>query len=89
MHYIYNKANTLQKREFVNMVFNSNLYYQDGIYRTSTMMDIFANNYLDMKEKGYLVYKKKDDSSIIPFSGLRGITIEYLIPLLLYFYKVG
>lgn len=59
MRAIYNKANTLQKREFINMVFNSNLYYQDGIYRTSTMMDIFANNYLEMKEKGYLIYKKK------------------------------
>lgn len=67
---IYSKADILQKREFVNMVFDSNLYYQDGVYRTPTMMNILSHNHLIMKEKGCLVYeKKRDDFSIIPLSG--------------------
>jgi len=44
IRHIYDRSNTLQKREFVNMVFDGNLYYQEGIYRTPTMMDIFSHN---------------------------------------------
>lgn len=64
----------MHKRQFVSMVFDNNLYYQDGIYRTPTMMDMLAHNSLLMKEKGYLIYeKKRDDLAIIPSSGERGI----------------
>ncbi len=74
MRYVYTQADTMQKREFVSMVFDNNLYYQEGIYRTPTMMDMFTHNSLLMKEKGYLIYeKKRDDFSIIPSSGERGI----------------
>lgn len=71
VRYVYSKADILQKREFVNLVFDSNLYYHNGIYRTPTMMNIFSHNYLKMKEKGCLLYeKKRDDFSIIPPSGV-------------------
>jgi len=71
IRYVYSKADILQKREFVNLVFDSNLYYQNGIYRTPTMMSILSHNYLKMKEKGCLLYeKKRDDFSIIPPSGV-------------------
>jgi len=74
MKYVYTKADTMQKREFISMVFDNNLYYQEGIYRTPTMMDMFSHNLLLMKEQGYLIYeKKRDDFSIIPSSGERGI----------------
>lgn len=70
IRHIYDRSNTLQKREFVNMVFDGNLYYQEGIYRTPTMMDIFSYNASKMEEKGYLIYKKKRDNiSVIPQSG--------------------
>ncbi|WET02714.1 recombinase family protein [Flavobacterium sp. YJ01] len=70
IRHIYDRSNTLQKREFVNMVFDGNLYYQEGIYRTPTMMDIFSHNASKMEEKGYLLYKKKRDNiSVIPQSG--------------------
>ena len=70
IRHIYNKSDTLQKREFVNMVFDGNLYYQEGIYRTPTMMEIFSHNASKMEEKGYLLYKKKRDNiSVIPQSG--------------------
>ena len=56
---LYNRATITQKREFVKLVFDSNLYYQDGIYRTPTMIDLLSRNHLLMKEKGLLLYKKK------------------------------
>jgi site-specific DNA recombinase len=59
MRYVYSKSDTLQKREFLRLVFDNNLYYQNGIYRTPTMLDLFAHKYLEMKEKGYLIYDKK------------------------------
>lgn len=59
---IYSKASTIEKREFVNLVFDSNLYYENGIYRTPTMLGIFSHNCLKMKDKGLLVYKKKESS---------------------------
>ncbi len=74
MRYVYTQADTMQKREFVSMVFDNNLYYQDGIYRTPTMMGILAHNSLAMKEKGYLIYEnKRDNLPMIPSSGERGI----------------
>lgn len=70
VRHVYSSANTLQKREFVNMVFDGNLYYQEGIYRTPTMLDIFSRNASKMEEKGYLIYKKKRENlSVIPQSG--------------------
>lgn len=70
---LYNRASITQKREFVKLMFDSNLYYQDGIYRTPTMIDLLSRNHLLMKEKGLLLYnKKRDDFSIIPSSGVAG-----------------
>jgi site-specific DNA recombinase len=73
MHSVFSKSNTLQKREFINMVFDNNLYYQEGIYRTPTMRSIFTYNSLVMNEKGCLIYeRKRDDFTIIPSSGIAG-----------------
>ena len=70
MKFVYSKANTLQKREFVNVVFDSNLYYEKGIYRTPTMMDLFSSNHLKMKEENLLIYTEKEIlNDRIPFSG--------------------
>jgi site-specific DNA recombinase len=70
IRHIYTKSGTLQKREFVNMVFDGNLYYQEGIYRTPTMLDMFSHNASKMEEKGCLVYKKeRENLSVIPHSG--------------------
>lgn len=60
MKHVYSRADTLQKREFVNMVFDSNLYYENGIYRTPTMLGLLSHNHLKMKEKGLLIYEKKE-----------------------------
>ncbi len=74
LRYIYSHANTLQKREFVDLVFDSNLYYEKGIYRTPTMLGTLSYNHLKMKEKGLLIYEKKKDLLVEdPLSGERGI----------------
>lgn len=42
MLHVYTVSDTLQKREFVKMVFDSNLYYEKGIYRTpNAFFDVF------------------------------------------------
>lgn len=60
MRYVYTKSDTLQKRQFVNLVFDSNLYYENGVYRTPTMMGLLSHNHVTMKEKGLLIYEKKE-----------------------------
>lgn len=60
MRYVYSIADTMQKRDFVNLVFDSNLYYETGIYRTPTMLRVLSGNHLKMKEKGLLLYEKKE-----------------------------
>jgi len=70
MKFIFEQADILQKREFVNIVFDSNLYYENGFYRTPTMMDLFSVNHLKMKEESLLIYTKKEIlNNRIPFSG--------------------
>ncbi|MDX9880542.1 MAG: recombinase family protein [Prolixibacteraceae bacterium] len=70
MRYVYSQADTLQKRDFISRVFDNNLYYQKGIYRTPTMLQVFTHNALKMKEKGYLIYEKKEGfPEEIPHSG--------------------
>jgi DNA invertase Pin-like site-specific DNA recombinase len=70
IRHIYTKSDILQKRQFVNTVFDGNLYYQEGIYRTPTMLDLLSHNASKMEEKGYLIYqKKRDNLSTIPHSG--------------------
>ncbi len=59
MRYVYSKSDTLQKKEFVNMMPDSNLYYENGIYRTPAIPGILPHNHLKMKEKGLLIYEKK------------------------------
>ncbi len=82
MKYVYQESDTLEKREFVSTVFDNNLYYQEGIYRTPTMMRMFAHNALKMREKNYLIYEEKEGlHSEIPLSGKGGIrTLEPVTP---------
>ena len=68
-----NNGNIIQKREYVKLVFDSNLNYQEGVYRIPTMIPIMSRNHLLMQEKGLLIYnKKRDDFPIIPSSGVAG-----------------
>jgi site-specific DNA recombinase len=71
---MYESADTICKQEFVKLGFDNNLYYENGIYRTPTMLDCLSRNYLKMKDKGLLVFdKKRDFQSEIPSGGAGGI----------------
>ena len=61
------------------MVFDSNLYYENGIYRTPTIFRLLSHNRLKMKEKGLLIYEKKEgllDED--PLSGVDKRLFEHL-----------
>jgi hypothetical protein len=68
MRYVYTKSDTLQKRGLVTLVSDSNLYYENGIYRTPTMLPVLSHNYLTMKEEGLMVYEKKRSFKMKPLS---------------------
>ena len=72
--YVYNQADSLKKREFITQGFDSNLYYENGVYRTPFMLDILSHNSLKMREKNLLIYEKKGDFlAKIPSGGAGGI----------------
>lgn len=74
LKYVYTKADLTEKQQLIRLGFTNNLYYQDGIYRTPTILEGLAHNSLKMKEKGLLIYEEKEgDQTIPPFSGERGI----------------
>lgn len=81
MKFVYEQADTLNKREFVKQVFDSNLYYENGIYQTPTMLPLFARKYLEMRDEGFLIFQKKRDfHDKIPLSGEGGIrTLDTLL----------
>ena len=71
MKHVYSRTDALQKREFVNMVFDSNLYYENGIYRIPTVLGLLSHNHLKMKR--ILIYKKEGLLDEDPLSGESGI----------------
>jgi site-specific DNA recombinase len=74
IRYFYENADTLEKREFLNVGFDCNLYYRDGVYRTPTMIETLAHKALKMREKNLLIYEKKGDILMnIPSGGAGGI----------------
>ena len=73
MKFVYNQSDTIEKRALVSKVFDSNLYYENGVYRTPTIVPVLACNELIMKEKGLLeIDKKRDFPEKIPSSGAGG-----------------
>ncbi len=56
-------------------MFDSNLYYESGIYRTPTMLGFLSHNHLRMRERNLLIYEKKERlRQEVPLSGERGIS---------------
>ncbi len=74
LRYVYTHADTTEKQELVRLGFDNSLYYQNGVYRTPTMIEELSHNSLIMKEKGLLIYeKKRGNFEAPPLSGERGI----------------
>jgi site-specific DNA recombinase len=80
LEFVYNNTSTLDKQELIRVVFERNLYYQNGMYRTPTMIDLLSHNSQIMSEKGLLVYeKKRENFSIPPLSGMDGTRTRDLL----------
>ena len=87
MKFLFNKCSLSDAQEFLRKVFDENLYYSEGIFRTPTMIEPFAHNSLQMKEEGVLILEKKGDSfSRIPSGGVEGsrTPVQTSLPLAFY-----
>lgn len=56
--YLFRKATIQQKHSFINIVFDSQLWYSDKCYRTSFILPIFSPKALILKEKGLLLLEQ-------------------------------
>jgi site-specific DNA recombinase len=69
----------LGKQALVNRVFDSQLYYKDGTYRTPYIMPLFRLNALILKEKNLLIIDKSGGfGEDFPSGGAGGTVIEHL-----------
>ncbi|HVZ95892.1 MAG TPA: recombinase family protein [Chitinophagaceae bacterium] len=55
---LYNDASLSEKRIFLRQVFNSQLSYDDGIYRTPYILPLFSHNILILKQKRLLLIEQ-------------------------------
>lgn len=58
VHYLYHQADLLHKRTFIRQVFNSQLSYVEGIYRTPYLLPLLSHNTLILKQKRLLVVEQ-------------------------------
>lgn len=56
--FLYNAAKLDEKHIFLKHVFNSGLSYDDGAYRTPTIISLFRHNELILKEKRLLIIEQ-------------------------------
>jgi hypothetical protein len=83
LHWYYTGAAVESKQSFVRVVFDNQLFYQDQVYRTTYLMDIFKPKALILKEKRLLIYEQPPvDNGILAIRAPKGSTIEPLFKLL-------
>lgn len=86
LDYVYTAMPTEQKQQMVRIVFDSRLYYQQKIYRTPYVLDIFKHNLLILKQKQLLeLDEKREFLAKLPSGGAHGSLIE---PSLLSFFRL-
>lgn len=61
MQYLYKSLDTVDKQQFLRIVFDSRLYWQNDTYRTPYMTPIFAHNKLILKEKQLIIVEEKKE----------------------------
>lgn len=69
INYLYSKADIHQKQSFIKLVFNNQLWYQDGTYRTSFLLPIFGMKAASLQEKRLLIIEQ-------PIERLREIPVR-------------
>jgi hypothetical protein len=83
LNYLYEKASTTNKQQLIKLVFDSQLYYLEGVYRTPYIIPSISHNHLILREKQLLLIDEKAlKTGQLPSSGAGGSSIELLIPLL-------
>jgi site-specific DNA recombinase len=76
---VYDRATTLLKQSLLSQVFDRQLYYREGSYRTPYIMPLFLRNTLILKEKSLLIYEgKAQNQQAFPLGGAAGTVIEHL-----------
>lgn len=58
IHFLYQTADIHAKQSFVRLVFDNQLRYENGAYRTTFLLPIFTNKALTLKEKGLLFFEQ-------------------------------
>src|SRR5690606_3901591 len=80
---LFNSADIHKKQAFIRLVFDSRLFYTDGIYRTPYILPIFADKALILKEKRLLeIQQPLENSGENPVSAPNTLSIEHLPQLL-------
>ena len=73
----FEAISTEKKHQFINLVFDNSLSYENGTYRTVSLHPIFAHNLKRLKEKGLLkIVAPIKNLGIIPASTRDGNGIE-------------
>lgn len=86
---LYHSGNLANKQAFVRGVFNNQLSYGDGIYRTPYLLPLFQHKALILKEKKLLIYEQPAEKmNILGESTPAGVTIEHLRDVLALFARI-
>lgn len=88
--YHYKRVDITTKQAFLRWVFNSELYYLDGIYRTPFLHPMFAHKAALLQEKKLLIIEKLLQNSNDSDKGAReGTIVEHLYPFLEWVEKIS
>jgi site-specific DNA recombinase len=73
LNQLYRFANILQKQQLIRQGLEQQLYFQEGVFRTPSVLSIFYRNELILREKNLLyIEKKRDFLAKIPSGGGEG-----------------
>lgn len=64
MKHLYISATIPEKQAVLNTVFNGLLYYKDGLYRTTYLMELFSHSELMLKEKRLLEIDNNENTGL-------------------------
>lgn len=83
LRYLYTVADPGQKQAFIRIVFDNQLQYANGAYRTPFLMPLFASKAVVLKEKGLLYVEQPSEfSGNTPVREVGGNLIELTSKLL-------
>ena len=80
---IYDRASIKDKHSLVKAVFKHAITFSEGAFRTPFISEVFAHNYLNIKEKGLLFVEQPSVfSGANPFCSPKGKFLEHLLEFL-------